>query len=81
MMGAAIGAICGAITGWASGVPMASGAPSTAGATVVVPQGEPLWNLLRTRPQTQQPLLETAIAVSANTNVSFLMIGSPLQAH
>ena len=60
---------------------MARGAPSTAGATVV-PQGEPLWNQLRTRPKQQQfeqPLL-AVMAANANRIVSFLMIGSPRSA-
>ena len=57
---------------------MARGAPSTAGATVV-PQGEPLWNQLRSRPmqqQFEQPLL-LIMAANAKRIVSFLMIGSP----
>jgi hypothetical protein len=77
-MGTAIGA---AMIGCCSGVPIARGAPSTAGATVVVPHGEPLWNQLRTRPHTQHPLVEAASAATANRIVSFLMIGSPRQAH
>jgi hypothetical protein len=69
------------IIGCWMGVPIASGAPSTAGATVVVPHGEPLWNKLRIRPHTQQPLVEAASDATAKRIVSFLMIGSPLQAH
>jgi hypothetical protein len=71
-------AYVGAATGVASGVPMARGAPSTAGA-MVVPQGEPLWNQLRSRPRQQQfeqPLL-VMMAANAKRIVSFLMIGSP----
>jgi hypothetical protein len=61
-------------TGVARGVPMARGAPSTAGA-IAVPHGEPLWNQLRHRPRQQQfeqPLLAVK-AASANRIVNFLM--------
>jgi hypothetical protein len=57
-------------------VPMARGAPSTAGATVV-PQGEPLWNQFRARPQQRVHPLLSVTAASASKIVSFLMIGSP----
>jgi hypothetical protein len=74
---AIIGCIIGAATGVAIGVPIASGAPSTAGA-IVVPHGEPLWNQFRQRPMQHrvQPLLAVT-ANSANRIVNFLMIGSP----
>ena len=68
-------AIIGApIIGCAIGVPMARGAPSTAGAAIAVPHGEPLWNRFLQRPmQLEHPLLAASVVASAIRIVNFLM--------
>ena len=68
-------AIIGApIMGCAIGVPIARGAPSTAGAAIAVPQGEPLWNKFLQRPmQLEHPLLAASVLASAIRIVNFLM--------
>lgn len=67
-------AIIGADTGIVMGVPMASGAPITAGAVIAVPHGEPLWNKFLQRPmQLEHPLLAATVVASAIRIVNFLM--------
>lgn len=76
-MGAAINGAVIIGAGCEIGVPMAKGAPSTAGATLV-PQGEPLWKKFRQRPKhPAQPLLVAVRPANANRIANFLMIGSP----
>jgi hypothetical protein len=54
--------------GWTTGPLTATGALNTAGADMSVPQGEPLWNQFRHRPQ---PALA---ATKTSRIVSFLMV-------
>lgn len=57
-----------------AGAAIVIGAPSVAGATRV-PQGEPLWNQLRTLPRhPQHPLLDVTSADANNRTNNFLMI-------
>jgi len=61
MTGAMVGAAWGACTG----VPTATGAAVTAGATMVVPHGEPRWSQFRKLPEKQPPL---AVVKTAKAN-------------
>ena len=72
---AIIGAVAiGIDTGDVIGVPIASGAPITAGAAIAVPHGDPLWNRFLQRPmQLEHPLLAASVVASAIRIVNFLM--------